>query len=112
MTVIDILGLTEPIIARHGRVVGTQPGHLKTDGEYVLRRRPDLLLLGNVQIHRVERDRSAMRLKVQDRSIAEQPGFEKSCEFVNLPLGGGFYLSCFKLKSYRSPLETPAPQHP
>jgi len=110
MTVIDILGLTEPTIARRGLVVGTQPGHLKTDGAYVLARRPDLLLLGNIQIHRGERDRTTVRLKIQERSIVEQSAFEKSYEFVNVPLGGGFYLSCFKLRSYRLPLETPTPQ--
>ena len=109
MPVLDILGLTEPYIARHGSVVGTQPGHLKADGAYVLERKPDLLLLGNVQIHRGEWERSRMPLKVQERGIVEQQGFEASYEFVNVPLGGGFYLSCFKLKSYFLPLGTSAP---
>jgi arabinofuranosyltransferase len=104
MPVVDILGLTEPRIARHGAVVGTQPGHLKTDGAYVFARKPDLLLFGNIQIHRGERDRASMRLKVQELPVVEQPGFEESYDFVNIPLGGGFYLSCFKLKSYFLPL--------
>jgi arabinofuranosyltransferase len=104
MRIVDILGLTEPPIARRGIVVGTQPGHLKTDGAYVFSRRPDLLLLGNVQIHRGELGREAMPLKVQEIPIIDQPGFEETYDFVNIPLGGGFYLSCFKLKSYFLPL--------
>jgi hypothetical protein len=99
-TIIDILGLTEPQIARHGSIVSMQPGHLKTDGAYVFSRKPDLLLFGNIQIHRGVRNRAAMPLKVQERPVVEQPGFEDYYEFVNIPLGGDFYLSCFKLKSY------------
>ena len=110
MPLLDILGLTEPYIARHGRVVGTQPGHLKADGAYVFERKPDLLLLGNIQIHRGEWDRGRMPLKIQERGIVEQSGFATTYEFVNIPLGGGFYLSCFKLKSYFLPLGTSAPR--
>jgi len=106
MPIVDILGLTERFIARHGVVVGTQPGHLKTDGEYVIEKRPDVLLLGNVQIHRGMRDRDQMRLKIQEEEIAKQPGFERNYDFVNVPLGKGFYLSCFKLKGYFLPIET------
>jgi DNA-binding NtrC family response regulator len=47
-----------------------------------------------------------MRLKIQERPVVEQPGFEERYDFVNIPLGGGFYLSCFKLKSYFLPLDT------
>jgi arabinofuranosyltransferase len=106
MPIVDILGLTERFIARHGVVVGTQPGHLKTDGEYVIEKRPDLLLLGNVQFHRGTRGRDRMRLKIQEEEIAKQPEFERNYDFVNIPLGRGFYLSCFKLKSYFLPVET------
>lgn len=107
--VIDILGLTDRYIARHGAVVGTQPGHLKTDGAYVVERAPDLLLLGNIQIHRGTRTREQMRIKIQERDIVRQPSFESLYEFVNLPLGGGFDLSCFKLRTYFLPLGAPEP---
>jgi hypothetical protein len=105
MPIVDILGLTERFIARHGVVVGTQPGHLKTDGAYVIEKSPDLLLFGNVQIHRGTRGRDHMRLKIQEEEIARQPEFERSYDFVNIPLGKGFYLSSFKLRSYFLPLE-------
>jgi hypothetical protein len=105
MPIIDILGLTEAHIARRGNIVASQPGHMKTDGAYVLSRRPDLLLLGNIQIHRGARGREAMRHKVQESEIVMQAGFVRDYEFVNIPLDGEFYLSCYKRKGYFLPLE-------
>ncbi|MDD3643088.1 MAG: hypothetical protein PHQ19_06475 [Candidatus Krumholzibacteria bacterium] len=52
LPIVDILGLTEPAIARGGTIVSRQPGHLKSLGRHVLDRGPDLILLGNIQIHR------------------------------------------------------------
>ncbi len=105
MRIVDILGLTEAHIARDGEIVARQPGHMKTDGGYVLDQEPDLLLLGNVQIHRGTRSRSEMRHKVQEQSIVIQPRFLTDYEFVNVPLTDGFYLSCYKRKNYFLPLE-------
>ena len=87
MPIVDILGLTERFIARHGAVVGTQPGHLKTDGAYVIETRPDLLLFGNIQIHRGERGRDRMRLKIQEEEIASSRHSRGRYDFVNIPLG-------------------------
>lgn len=105
MPIIDILGLTEAPIARNGRIVASQPGHMKTDGAYILDQKPDLLLLGNIQIHRGMRGREKMRHKVQESEIVMQPGFVQKYEFVNIPLEGNFYLSCYKRKEYFLPLE-------
>lgn len=105
MHIIDILGLTEAHIAREGEIVAKQPGHMKTDGRYVLDQKPDLLLLGNVQIHRGIRSRVEMRHKIQEQSIVIQPRFLTDYEFVNIPLTDGFYLSCYKRKDYFLPLE-------
>ncbi|MCK4235687.1 MAG: hypothetical protein KAX38_01120, partial [Candidatus Krumholzibacteria bacterium] len=105
MPIIDILGLTESHIARHGHIVASQPGHMKTDGRYVLERKPDLLLLGNIQIHRGRRGKERMKHKVQESEIIIQPEFLKNYEFVNIPLRGNFYLSCYKRKGYFLPLE-------
>jgi arabinofuranosyltransferase len=104
MPIVDILGLTDRYIARHGQIVGTQPGHLKTDGRYVIERRPDLLLLGNVQIHRGTREESSMPTKVQEKEITRQPEFSKDYLFVNIPLGSDFYLSSYKLREFFLPL--------
>lgn len=104
MEIVDILGLTEKHIARRGLVVASQPGHMKTDGAYVLSRSPDLLLLGNIQIHRGRRSVDDMPLKVQEEDIARQPEFARDYEFVDIPLGRNFYLSCFKRKDYFLPV--------
>lgn len=104
MEIVDILGLTERHIARHGRIVATQPGHMKTDGAYVLSRQPDLLLLGNIQVHRGRRGEDEMPLKVQEEEIARQPAFSREYEFVDIPLGSDFYLSCYKRRDYFLPV--------
>lgn len=97
LPIVDILGLTEPEIARGGTIVSKQPGHLKSLGSHVLDRGPDLLLLGNVQIHRGPRAEDRSRIKPQERDITLDPRFDASYRFVNLPLGDGFYLSCYRL---------------
>ncbi len=102
--IVDILGLTEERIARHGRIVATQPGHMKTDGAYVLSRKPDLLLLGNVQVHRGRRGEDEMPIKVQEEEITRQPEFSRDYEYVEIPLGSHYYLSCFKRKDYFLPV--------
>jgi hypothetical protein len=103
LPVIDILGLTEPQIARKGMIVSDQPGHMKTDGKHVLGRNPDLLLLGNIQIHRGRRPEDRSRIKVQEREIVRQASFTEDYEFINLPLGSGFFLSCYKRKDFSIP---------
>ena len=104
MRIVDILGLTDAHIARNGLIVASQPGHMKTDGAHVLSLKPDLLLLGNVQIHRGRRGVEMMRHKVQEEEIARQPAFDADYEFANIPLGDNFYLSCYKRKDYFLPL--------
>lgn len=103
MEIVDILGLTEEPIARRGRIVASQPGHMKTDGAYVLERKPDLLLLGNVRVHRGRRNAEEIPLKVQEEDIARQPAFARDYEYVSIPLGNHYYLSCFKRKDYFLP---------
>jgi hypothetical protein len=110
MPIIDILGLTEAHIARYGRIVAKQPGHLRTDGAYVLERDPDLILLGNIQIHRGRRSEEQMPIKVQERDIVAQPRFSRDYEFVNIPLGEGFYLSCYKRRNFFLPLTGTEPR--
>jgi arabinofuranosyltransferase len=105
MRIVDILGLTEERIARGGRIVASQPGHMKTDGAYVLSRKPDLLLLGNIRIQRGRRSREEMKLKIQENEIVEQLAFSSDYEYVNIPLGHGFFLSCYKRKDYFLPVD-------
>ena len=49
LPIVDMLGLNDRYIARHGQRDETLlPGHQLGDGEYVLRREPDYILLGVV----------------------------------------------------------------
>ncbi len=96
LPIVDILGLTEPEIARNGKIVSDQPGHMKTLGSHVLDRKPDLLLLGNIQVHRGRRQEDLGRIKIQERDIILDPRFNTGYEFTNLPMGGGFFLSCYR----------------
>ena len=96
LPIVDILGLTEPEIAREGKIVSNQPGHMKTLGSHVLDRKPDLLLLGNIQIHRGRRQEDLERIKVQEMDIILDPRFSADYEFMNLPLGGELFLSCYR----------------
>ncbi|MBN1883888.1 MAG: hypothetical protein JW876_00020 [Candidatus Krumholzibacteriota bacterium] len=98
LPIVDLLGLTEPAIAREGRIVSTQPGHMKANGRYVIGRRPDLLLLGNVWIHRGHRPERDLPLKIQERDIAEQPDFARLYVYDEMPVGGGFFLSFYRLR--------------
>jgi hypothetical protein len=103
LPVIDILGLTEPEIARNGKIVSDQPGHLKSDGRHVLERNPDLLLLGNIQIHKGNRAEDLSRIKIQEHDIILQESFARDFEFINLPLGMDFFLSCYKRRDLTLP---------
>lgn len=96
LPIIDILGLTEPEIARKGKIVADQPGHMKTLGSHVLDRKPDLLLLGNIQLHRGRRREDLGRIKIQEKDIILDPRFSTEYIFSNLPMGGGFFLSCYR----------------
>ncbi|MBN1163571.1 MAG: hypothetical protein JXB45_03255 [Candidatus Krumholzibacteriota bacterium] len=101
---VDILGLTEPEIARKGKIVSRQPGHLKTLGKHVLSRKPDLLLLGNIQIHTGQRAEDLSRIKIQEQDIIMGQEFTRDYEFINLPLAGNFYLSCYRRRGFFLPL--------
>ena len=96
LQIVDILGLTEPEIARNGKIVADQPGHMKTLGSHVLDRKPDLLLLGNIQVHRGRRQEDLGRIKIQEKDIILDPRFNAEYVFTNLPMGGGFFLSCYR----------------
>ncbi len=104
LPIVDILGLTEPEIARRGKIVSSQPGHMKTLGSHVLSREPDLLLLGNIQIHQGRRDEDLSRIKVQELDIILLDRFTIDYQFINLPLGRNFYLSCYKRRGFFLPL--------
>ncbi len=92
----DILGLTDRHIA-HRRMAFTQgyAGHEKHDGAYILSRRPDYLLLGNVNVTD-QPLRAPMRPFTRELDIFQSPVFQTQYVPVYLELPGGRYLNLFK----------------
>ncbi len=91
----DLLGLTDRHIARRKmRFQQGYAGHEKHDGAHILGRRPDYLLLGNVDVTQQPR-RSPMRPFARELDIFQHPIFHAEYVPVFLPLPGGKYLNCF-----------------
>ena len=87
LPIVDILGLTEPEIARNGKIVAEQPGHMKALGSHVLDRKPDLLLLGNIQVHRENGGRisegSRSRKRISSSILGSATGTSlRTCHWV------------------------------
>ena len=103
---IDMLGLTDAHISRTApRDFGSgQAGHEKGDGRYVLSRRPDIILLGNVlAVEHVPVPLSAFRWPVvhrSERELARQPDLERMYERDSLPIGHGLHLLFLKRRGF------------
>jgi len=95
----DLLGITDRHIA-HRKVAFSEgyAGHEKHDGAYILGRRPDYLLLGNVDVTDQPR-RSIVPPYSRELDIFQNPAFARNYELVSLPLAGGKYLNCFRRKN-------------
>lgn len=90
-TVIDMLGLNDRVIARRqlARVGRGRAGHEKGDGAYVLRRAPDVILLGNVALlPRPLEDAEVERFLAyeSEREIWRLPEFRAHYERVVVPV--------------------------
>ena len=89
---IDILGLTDPAIARaEPDLRYWLPGHLRHNGSHVLDRAPDLILLANGPV--VGRPTRAFpwnEVRIYERDIVADPRFARDFELahVALPTGG------------------------
>jgi len=92
----DFYGLVDPAIA-HQDVAFTHgyAGHEKHDGALVLERRPDFILIGNVDITDEPR---ATLIPPLDREvdIVLNPEFDPNYEQIYLPVAGGKYLNLFR----------------
>jgi arabinofuranosyltransferase len=89
--VIDMLGLNDHHIARTepGRIGFPRPGHMKGDGDYVLSREPDYILMGNVAVLGFALDAEKMGEKLVRKSEHElwaDPRFHRDYEIVNVQL--------------------------
>ena len=92
----DLLGITDRHIA-HRRMpfaIG-YAGHEKHDGAYILSRRPDYLLLGNVDVTDQPRQ-SPIPPDASEVDIFENPIFRSRYAPVFIPLPEGKFLNCYR----------------
>ncbi len=95
----DLMGITDAHIA-HLDMPFTQgyAGHEKHDGAYILSRRPDLLLMSNVDITRTPRNGALIPPFERELDIYQNPDLPRHYEQISIPLPGGRYLNCFRRK--------------
>ena len=58
-----------------------------------------LLLLGAAAMAQTNEEK-----KIQEEEIVRHPAFARDYEYVEIPLGSNYYLSCFKRKDYLPPV--------
>ena len=99
----DILGITDRHIA-HRKIAFTQglAGHEKHDGAYILSRRPDYLLLGNVDVTDEPRQGPIPAFR-RELDIFTSPLLRSGYVQVSLLLPCGKYLNMFKRVDERPP---------
>lgn len=95
----DFYGLVDPAIA-HQDVAFTHgyAGHEKHNGALVLERRPDYILIGNVDI--TDQPRTSL-IPPLDREvdIVTHESFDKNYEQVSIPVANGKFLNLFRRRS-------------
>jgi arabinofuranosyltransferase len=101
---LDMLALNDPIVAREKvRFTFALAGHWKYDAAAILRRRPDYVLLGNVDVTAAPR-RGAPLAFPAEIELAMLPEFQNNYVPVSFSLPDGGWLNCFR----RSGLPTSA----
>jgi hypothetical protein len=97
----DFYGLVDPAIA-HKEVEFTHgyAGHEKHDGALVLERRPDYILIGNVDITDQPRTQLIPPLD-REVDIVTNEDFQQDYEQIHIPVAGGKYLNLFRRKGSR-----------
>ncbi len=97
----DFYGLVDPRIA-HREVAFTHhyAGHEKHDADLVLARRPDYILLGNVDVTTGPRTGPTVVLD-REMDIYNHPDFKRDYVRMAMPLGGGKYLNMFQRRDLR-----------
>lgn len=85
--VLDMLGLTDPVIARSrpASLGRGRAGHERGDGRYVLSRKPEYILLGNVAVLPFPLDEEGIHARLylwSELQIWEDPSFHRDYELV------------------------------
>jgi len=100
LKIIDILGLTDVHIA-HTSAHPEVPikGHQKWDGEYVLSRGPDYVILDNgIVLNEPVEDTSPYSRYPWEQDIVKSANLKQNYEPILLDLDSGLYLLCFRRK--------------
>jgi hypothetical protein len=104
LPVIDMVGLTDRTIARApvADAGAGWAGHEKHDGAYVLSRRPDLLLLGNVYVDAsptlppgVFPPHAVSSILAREQDVVSDPRFTRDYELRDLAVAPGLWLHYF-----------------
>ena len=109
LRVIDMVGLTDRTIARApvADLGSGWAGHEKHDGAYVLSRRPEILLLGNVFVDDHEAlppgvfpPYAAPAILARESDVVTHPAFAAEYEMRHLPVGEGRWLHYFARRDF------------
>jgi hypothetical protein len=105
---LDMLALNDPVVAREKmRFTSTLPGHWTYDAASILARRPDYILLGNVDVTAAPRAAASLEFAAE-KDMARLPEFQRDYRPVSFPLPGGDWLNCYR----RADLAPPAGARP
>jgi len=110
LPMIDMMGLTDSHIAKRpvASLGAGWAGHEKSDGPYVLSRRPDILLLGNIFVSRAPLSGTGNfpphydpSTYARERDLVSDPRFASEYRYAALPLGNGLFLHVFVRKGFQ-----------
>jgi hypothetical protein len=112
LPLIDMVGLTDRTVAR-AKVAGMGAGwagHEKHDGAYVLSRRPDILLLGNVYVDASPvlppgqfPPHTVPAILAREQDVVTHPAFEADYELRHMPVAPGLWLHYFARRGLAPP---------
>jgi arabinofuranosyltransferase len=111
LPVIDMVGLTDRTIARApiADMGAGWAGHEKHDGPYVLSRRPEILLLGNVYVDAQPLvppgqfpPHTVPAILAREEDIVSDPAFERDYEMRHLLVAPGLWLHYFARRDLSS----------
>jgi len=97
---IDMLGLNDAHIA-HGRTesMGSRKaGHEKGDGAYVLSRRPEMILIGNVWVDEADTIKMIYPSRRSEVQLVKNPALYELYEMLFFPMGDGRSLKALVLR--------------
>lgn len=84
-TIIDTLGVVDPVIAHSTTKYAYAVGHEKGDGEYILSRNPDVIFLKNFQIQQYPLEYDTEEVSyISDKELMQSPVFASKYEVIDI----------------------------